>query len=593
MSVLKSFGIPARCTAGDDFLITNEISIIISLLQVINNPLQDIPLLNVMTSPIFAFTPTELANIRAESRRVPLYESVRQAANAGDEHCSRLCNMLSYFKMAATSMHLGELLGDIYDKTSYPEIVSATDGGELKLDNLRLFYSKTVEFAESGGCLSSYIRYLDRLREQGIDIRSPKAGGEPNKVRIMTIHGSKGLEFPICFVAGISSLPRNDYSQLLMHQKLGVGAAINYIGGPYKIESVQKQAIKMQRDIDKISEELRVLYVALTRAKEKLYIVTSFRGGKPEETITRIESRLNTERGEVNPYVVRGFSTAAQRLLACAILYGKNKEISDYLTEPCGVYDGKPEDFWSVSICMADELTQELEQESKGEGQSFAVTADEIIERISSDFKNSELTKIPVKAAVSELAHKGASRDFSFASRPAFLSRDNMTGAERGTAIHAVMQFADYASFIDDPDGEILRLVNGRFISRQQAEIVDKKKILDCLSSPIMQSYINAEKNFREYRFAVQIKARKVFDSLPDDCEAKILLQGAVDCAFVEDGKIVIVDYKTDKVKSMGELAERYGEQLKLYGFAMRETTGLEVSRRVIYSFELNDVIEV
>lgn len=593
LAILKNSGIPAQCSAGDNFLDTNEISIIISLLKVINNPLLDVPLLNVATSPIFAFTPTELAKIRVDSRKMPLFKSIEIAAKNGDKHCQNFCETLSQLRTLSTSCSLSELIDEIYSKTSYPEIVSSTDGGEIKLNNLRLFKRQAIDYTESGGTLSSFIRYLDKLIEQSVELKFTPLDGETSHVRIMTIHTSKGLEFPVCFVGEISSIKKNDNSQLLMHPKLGVGAAINYIDGPYKLESVQKQAIKMQQDIDGISEELRVLYVSLTRAKEKLFALASFQSSKPYEKISNVAARLDTDGGKIHPYVVRGFSTTAQRLLACAILYGKNKNLSDILSLPCGVYDGKTEDFWKTEILMGNEIAEISTAEIQSENKSFDISFGEIKRRLLLKYANTALTEIPVKVSVSELAHKDESRAFSFSTRPSFLSQNDMTAAQKGTAIHALMQFVDYSEFLSNPKQEIERLVSGRFLTKEQSEIVDVNAILNCLNNSEMQKFLSAEKTFREYRFAVKIKASDIYDSLPKSSKEEILLQGAVDCAYVENAKIVIIDYKTDKVKSMQELKDRYQNQLKLYSYAMKISTGIDVARCVIYSFTLNDIIEI
>ncbi|MCQ4022660.1 MULTISPECIES: helicase-exonuclease AddAB subunit AddA [unclassified Ruminococcus] len=593
LSVLNAGGIPAQCSSSDNFLDTVEISIIISLLKVISNPLQDVPLLNVMTSPIFAFTPTELAKIRAENRREPLYASVSKFAANGDKHCKELCDALKSFRNHSTTCSLSELLEEIYSKTAYLLLVSSTEGGQLKLNNLRLFQQYTADYDESGGSLSSYIRYLDKLIEQSVELKAAKADSEISRVRIMTIHSSKGLEFPVCFVAGISSQKHYDASQLLMHPKLGVGAAVNYIDGPYKLETVQKQAVKMQQDIDEISEELRVLYVALTRAKEKLFMLASFRSGDVKKTLNELYSKLDCENGKIHPYVVRNFSTAAQRLAACAILYGANSNLSDILEQPCKPFDGKTEDFWKTEIYMGNEIAEQfLEIEEKPDN-NINISFEEIKRRLSLEYNNNALTKIPVKVSVSDIAHKDDSRTHSFSARPAFLADEKMTAAQKGTAIHTLMQFADYKAFSENPQAEIERLVSKRFITQAQADIVDTQKVLNCLNTPIMQSFLYGDETFREYRFTVKIKAKDIFDDNELSDNDELILQGAVDCAFVENGRLVIIDYKTDRVKNMNELKSKYAEQLRLYSYAMKLSTGFEVSRCVIYSFELNDIIEV
>lgn len=588
-NVLKESGIPARCAAADNFLAASEIQLVISLLKVISNPYQDIPLLNVMTSPIFAFTQTELAQLRVNTRKKSLYDSVKLGAEGGDSHCRELVSELDYYRGLSSSVTLPELISEIYLKTSYPEIVSASDAGSLKVNNLRLFYRYTMDYSDS--TLSSYLRYLDSLIENDIELKGSNIDEDSGRVQIMTIHTSKGLEFPVCFVAGISSYKKTESDQLLMHPKLGVGAAINFISDSYKLESVQKQAIRMKKDIDEISEELRVLYVALTRAKERLYVLATLRSSNPEKTLSEISSRLG--RDEIHPYVVRSLSTTARRLAACAILYGKNSCITNLLGQPCGVFDGKPEDFWKTEILLGADIPKPDPIETQSGNQGFKITYDEIMRRVNLSYQNSGLSSVPVKVSVSELAHKDEGREFSFAARPAFMSEQGLTAAEKGSAIHALMQFADYKAFLNDPSAEIERLRLSRYLTEAQCAAVDTDKILNCLSNPLMMEYMNAQQSFREYRFAVKIKASDVYDDLPEGSDGELLLQGAVDCAFVKDGSIIILDYKTDRVKTMQQLKERYQAQLELYSHAMKQMTGLEVSRRVIYSFELNDIIDV
>lgn len=349
----------------------------------------------------------------------------------------------------------------------------------------------------------------------------------------------------------------------------------------------------MQQDIDEISEELRVLYVALTRAKEKLFMFSSFGSGNPQKTLNELCAKLDIENKKIHPYVVRSLSTTAQRLVACAILYGRNRNLTDILEMSCTPFVGKAEDFWKTEILMSDDIYEEFSDEENEESISLNITFDEIMRRLSLEYNNNVLTQIPVKVSVSDIAHKGESRIHSFSARPAFLSDEDMTAAQKGTAIHALMQFADYKAFIENPHSEIERLVNGRFLSQPQAEIVDIQKVLNCFNNPFMQSFLFADKTFREYRFAVKIKASDIYDDAQLSDNDELILQGAVDCAYVENGKIIIIDYKTDRVKSMQELKSRYAEQLRLYSYAMKLSTGLEVSKCVIYSFTLNDTIEV
>lgn len=585
---LEKCGIPAWSDTSNSFFGTAEVATMLSLLKVIDNPIQDVPLLAVLLSPIFAFTPDDLSGIRVEDKSVPLYFAVKKRAELGNEKCKKFLLEIQNYRRLAAVLPSDKLIQHIYEKTSYPAIVQATSGGDLKLKNLRLLleYARNYESAGYKG-LTGFIRFIERLEEQKADLSASNALSEgANVVKVMSIHRSKGLEFPVCFLVNCSRKFNKDVGEVLFHPELGPGFKLLDKALMRKYTTFQRDAIKLDLDKKAMSEELRVLYVAMTRAREKLIMLSSLKN--PESTLSKLDAQLTSDVA-ISPFVVGSANSFADWLLMCALRHPcghKLREIAGVLSEVVV----RDETLLDVDMVrLEDEVAcQEktiLEPQEKIIDEEFL---EKINSRINFAYKYDELARIPAKVTVSELISGAAPEvKFDFAKRPTFLSGVKLNPAQKGTALHAFMQFVDLKKAQLDLDLAIDELMTRGFISHEQAKVLDKTQIKQFLCSELCERILSSPRVTREYRFAININACEVLPDIKKEfSEKKIMLQGAVDCIFEdENGELVIVDYKTDKTASEQVLRAQYGRQLELYSRALRECTGKNIAQKILYSF--------
>lgn len=598
---LSSCGIPASSEASDSFLSAQEVAVTLSYLRIIDNPLQDIPLLNVLVSPVCGFSPDDLAQMRTAHPEGKLYFALKQYAACGNLPAKEFLLELDELRTLAAMTPVDLLINMIYTRTGYPAVVRSMEGGELKLSNLRLLQEYAKQYCVSGGKgLSGFVRYIDRLEEQNCDLRS---GGvlseESDSVKVMTIHHSKGLEYPFCFLAATARNFRSDKAdEVLLHAELGLGIRRKDLENMCRYSIMPREAVALEIEREGKSEELRVLYVAMTRAREKLIVLSSHKN--PGRYLQTMASRL-TGTGAISPYIVRGASCISNWVTQCALLHPDGYALRELAGMPriiqcenCLPWEIQVVDAVKDGIQEENGAGEQAADKDKKEAEFPAEEVKRITGRIAAQYPYDPLTKIPVKVAASELAHEENRETYAFASHPAFLNKDKLTGAEKGTALHAFMQYADLAACAESPEEEKERLLARGFLTGRQAEAVALDKVKRCLQSGIMRRFLSAGRQYREYRFTVKIKAGLADKELkPPYDQEDIVLQGAVDCAFEEDGQVVIVDYKTDRVKNMEELRERYRTQLELYRGAMQACTGLPVKECVLYSFCLDDSIVV
>lgn len=588
---LQRLGIPAWADTTGGFFSAPEIAVVLSLLRVIDNPMQDIPLLAVLMSPIYGFTPDELADIRIGERKELLYLAVTKSMEDGNARTAAFLKDVEEYRMLAATMSSDRLIRTIYEKTGYPDLVQAQPNGALRLANLRLLleYARKYEGAGFNG-LSGFIRMIDRLEKQDSDLASASTVNEAaNVVKIMSVHRSKGLEFPVCILAGCSRRFNKERGDVLLHPELGFGVKLSDPETGARLDTLPRTAAALEIDRGEMSEELRILYVAMTRAKEKLLLLTTVKNAA--KTLGKLASRL-TEEPRIPPYVVRGVSCISDWLLLCALRHpdgGKLREMADALpgvTIPC-------ETRWGIQLVYPEQEAVQKTQEPEKASAPDPVLLQELQKKIAFRYPYEALKGVPAKVAASELAAKKVSFQYAATSRPAFLEKKGLTPAERGTALHAFMQFAKYADAAQNPEKEMERLVQQKFLTREEADAVELDKVRAFFSSALAKRILASGQVWREYQFTVEIPAGEVQPELPEAlAEELVVLQGAVDCAFVEDGQLVIVDYKTDRTANASALWERYAPQLKLYRRALEQCTGLKVKECLLYSFYMNRVIQ-
>lgn len=598
VETLIACGVPAYCNSTHSFIDSPEIMVMTNFLSVIDNPALDIELLSVMMSPMFGFTADDLAKIRVESRYTSLYKAVMNEADKGNEKCARFLSELKFYRDISVTMPVAALINTIYERTGYISIVTALSNNEIALSNLRLLkeYAKNFEAGEQKG-LSRFVSYLRRLKETKSDITGAVdlTASSKNVVQVMSIHASKGLEFPVCFIANTGRKFVSDVSQnVLLHSKLGIAVKRKDERLNATFNTMPKDALALSIKRDEMSEELRVLYVAMTRAKQKLVLISSHK--KLENHLEKIGSKL-TDSKAIMPFAVRNCSTLSQWLTMCAMLHPdgeKLREIAGCEVEP----DYSAEfnmDVLVTTVCDEEEEKTETEEVSIKKLETDNAVIDTLKSRISFEYKKSALSKLPSKVAASELSHKLSIKAFDkILDTPAFMNDKTLSGASKGTALHNFLQFCDFDKAYGSIENEISRLLDKGFISQIQADSIDRERAEKFIHSDLIKRCMNSEKVFKEYRFAIKVDASLVDESLPPELRnEKIVLQGAVDLAFVENGELVIVDYKTDKVKNVEELYAMYHHQLLIYKEAMEQCTDYKVKECLIYSIPHSQSISV
>ena len=592
--VFELYGVNARSESSAGFLGAREIMLVTNFLRVINNPALDIELLSVLMSPVFAFDEDDLARIRIGSRKSSLYAAVTLDAEKGNAKSKAFLDELAYYRSLAATMPLYQLITVVYERSSFEHIAAATDSSGNAVNNLRLLldYARAFEQNTHRG-LSSFVTYLDRLIEDGSDL-PPAASdsGADSGVELMTVHSSKGLEFPVCILANTARRFVSDASKaVLLHSRYGYAQKLYDPALCASFNTMPRTALAMEKGRDEMSEELRILYVAMTRAKQKLMMfVTPSRSAA--SYITGVSKKLAGQR-EISPFAVRSASALSDWLIMCALLHPDGETLREYAG--VAVDCERRADFRFVCRVIdtpldADESAQEASGENAPAVQGDPQVIVELKKRAAFRYPYEDICGLPVKVAASTLAHRLTNRKTKKSynrhlDRPAFLQGEKLNAAEKGTALHAFMQFVDFAAAREDLDGQLTRLTEEGYLTRAQADSVDRERAKRFIDSELVSRCLKAQRVYKEYRFNVKIPAKLVDPGITQPLsEEKVILQGAVDLAFIEDGQIVIVDYKTDRVKEPQMLKDRYAPQLLLYKDAMEQCLGLPVKECLIYS---------
>lgn len=605
VSELINAGVPAMSEDSEKFLLSREIAVMINLLKIIDNPIQDIPLLTVLMSPIYGFTADDLAQIRVNMPKGNLYTALKSYGENGNDKAKRFFKDITCFREFAASNPTDVLINLIYGQTGYMELTAA-ESGSIGVNNLRLLHKYASSYEKSGyKGLCSFVRYINNLEARDLDLPSAKNNSSHiNSVQVMSIHKSKGLEFPICFVAALSRRFNDDKKdEVQLHRDLGLGIRYKDRQTMLRYNTMPRSAVDLALDRESKSEELRVLYVAMTRAREKLYLISSHKNC--EKFIGDVESKLVMS-NKVDPHIVRSAGNMSIWITACALMHPDGKALrntSNIDFKPTADGDFK----WDIKLVRDFSLNEENSEKpdteenfnesaetiaAVPESTQNSLTLQEMTENLNRTYAHEQSVNIPQKIAVSEIVHDNSSENGIIFSHPSFLLNEQLSPAQKGTALHTYMQFADFDKVIADPVSELERLVSNGFISRVQADAVDLKKVKNCMESPIMQRCLRSEQYFREYRFTVNISSDIIDGSFSDNNE-NIIMQGAVDCAFEENGQLVIVDYKTDRINDINILVSRYSKQLELYKFALEQCTGYKVKECYLLSLYLGESIQV
>lgn len=577
VEVFTDMSIPVQCDNSSNLFENNEIKLILSLLRTIDNPTKDISLLSTMMSPVYAFTADELAQIRIENKRKNFYFSV---VNSQNEKVLNFLEDIKNLKKLSVTMSVSNFIRYLVENKGIVAFINAMGNGEQRYQNILALISFAQKFDSGVNIgLTSFIRYIDKIidTDKGIDSKSI-ISGKDDAVTIMTVHHSKGLEFPICILAGAArnyntgELTEN----LLINTVYGFGLKVHNEERMYNIQSIPYSVIKSKSANELMSENLRVLYVAMTRAKEQF--ITFISCQNIERKMQTLYSKLID--GEITPYSVKSCKSDADIILLCSLFHqnaGQLRELAG-----CRLFANTADFDMSIDIDKSEGFEEDEIKPEKAEYQEGTVK--EITEKLSYKYDYLPLSNVTSKMTASSLDDSDTNFEYITSSKPAFMNKAEMTPAMRGTAMHTFMQFCNYNLAKDNLDIEIENLVSGGFITEEQGKSLDKKRLASFFNSPLAKRMFNSDKIYREIKVSTFLSANEVYGIDFDD---KILVQGIADCVFEESGQLVLVDYKTDRVKDENELLERYKKQLTFYKYAIEKTLKMPVKEVMLYSFYL------
>ncbi len=601
---LLNLEIPVFSDSSQEYLDSIEIQTIMSLLKIIDNPMQDIPLVCVLRSYIGKFTDNELVKIRLTDSYDDFYTCMQKAIIDVDgdlkEKIQNFFDNLDKWRKEKEYLALDELIWKIYSDTGYYNYVGLMPNGDLRQANLKMLFQKAKDYESSNfKGLYNFINFIDKLKISSGDMGSAKLIGENDDVvRIMSIHKSKGLEFPVVFLSSTGKqFNLNDLKEdVLLHQEMGIGAKYIDYDKQVKYDTLSKLAIKNKILLETLSEEMRILYVALTRAKEKLFIIGVTRDFKKDlEKIDSNIERYPKENGKINPILVKKCKKYLDWIL---LVYQYEKNLCSDKVE-LNTYKKKTL-LKTLKKIDNEEVDVLKELESK---EANKEELNKISNILNYEYPNILDTTIPTKTAVTTLKQLESGekilveKEISLP-KPKFLKNgeeEKITAAMKGTLIHLCLQKLDVK--VEYDIGKINDLIEEleakKIITTKEKEAINQNKILEFTKSNIWKELKTAKEIEKEKPFYINVPAKEIYK---ENTEENILVQGIIDLYYIDkDNNLNLVDYKTDYVEAENEqeLVKKYRKQLELYKEALEKSYNKQVKNTYIYSVYLNKVIKI
>ena len=584
---LAALGIRCVSGGGENLLEREEIAAVRSLLQVISNPRQDIPLIAVLVSPMFGFTADDLAQIRGNHRSGCIYEALQESKS---EKAIAFLAALERLRQSARLHTLARLLEEIFSVTKLDSICAAMDGGNLRSSNLQTFYRLAVDFESNGRRdLEQFLEHLQAMEEKGLI-----AAGEQTAVgavTLMSIHKSKGLEFPVVIVSGLSREfnRESQRAQVLCHKELGLGLSAVDEKNRVRYPTVAKRAIGAKIAEESLSEEMRVLYVALTRARDRL--IMTYAQSNLESDLQSMVAKMDMSSMEL---LTRDVVCPGQWVLLAALKRTEAGQLFKLGGKPEHTQPGSPA--WAITV----------DSVAAGSGESALIQPmaetmpaelpEKLQKSLSFRYPHMAATLAPSKQTATQ--RKGRDKDEEAAQdtqilpqhrwrKPAF-GKKTVDGKEYGTAVHSVMQHLDFSGCgtEDSICRQVEDMASKGLLSPELAAGVDCRTIADFFATELGQKLQTAKEILREFKFSV-LDAGENYD--PRLQGEQILLQGVVDCALMEEDGITVVDFKTDYVteETLSQRAEHYRPQVRSYADALGRIYKKPVKQAVLYFFRL------
>ena len=578
-NALRAAGIPVYADVAADLLDAPHVRPFAALLRILDNPAQDVELAAVLLSPLYPYTPDDLVRLRGAVPGGSLYAAVLQK---GGERFPPFCRDLELFRRLARTLPVDALIGELFARTGYLAAAGAMPDGARCRQDLLAFAAWAAGAGARG--LPALVRAMSAAQAAGGV--QPGGGGQsrPGCVSIMTVHRSKGLEFPIVFVADTARrFNQSDAIRpVLCHRSLGVGLMLRGAGGASRYKTLPYAALAQAIRRETLSEEMRILYVALTRARDALIVTVP---------VKRLESEIKTpalcvHAGATGPETLQGFSSWAGWLLTAALCHPAGGELWRYSSFlPHTRPSAAP---LCVRIARAAPAAEAGAQPQPPAAADAALLA-ELRRGFAWQDPDRALCEVPAKVSVSAVTHPAGSVRLE---RPAFLQKAGLTGAERGTAIHAFMQSVPFDGPAPDLAAEVRRQVQMQLLDPALAEQLRLEDVRPFFESEVFRRIRQAKRILREEPFITALPANEALRA-DAPAQARVLVQGIADLVLVYDGYAEILDYKTDRSRDPAFYRREYAAQLQLYRRAFALRLGVPVTRLTIYSFTLAQQIDI
>ena len=607
LRALSEEGIPWTADGGEDFLATTEVSVALSILQIVDNPHQDVPLISALRSPVYGFTGDQLAMLRAQAKG-DFYSAVVKAAQEGDRACGDFLAELERLRFGAGDKTCRQLIWHIYETTNLLGLFGAMDRGRERQDNLLSFYALAGQL-EDAGCRSlfQFLLRLQRLQETGARIASSGGNGQEEGVSILSIHRSKGLEKPVVLVCGLTRrLNRDDLMRpVLFHPTLGVGPKGLDRERMVEYPTLARRAVARQLEREMMSEELRLLYVAMTRAKEKLILTLAL-----PEGIRSLERLGEDVSAPVSPMALEN----QQSVGAWILLHALSRPEAAPLRELAGL----PEQGAATDLGPAWDLRwiqgQPLSEPARPQGRLADLPEEgeavqDLYERLTWHYPYAGAVPIPSKLTATQIKGRTVDQEAAEDAPPsAELAQDNwepyrpdfmaqskgLTPAQRGTALHLAMQYVSLEGdhSVDSIRQQMDRLTEEGYLTALQREAVQPERLAAFFASKLGQELLSAQEVGREFKFSLLVPAKTYF---PDAGEEEILLQGVIDAWFDDGTGVTVVDFKSDRIRPGGEdaAAERHRVQIEAYSQALERILDRPVKRKALWFFATDTAKEL
>ncbi|MBQ5824942.1 MAG: helicase-exonuclease AddAB subunit AddA [Clostridia bacterium] len=588
---LEEIGIPAVCVVEGELSGSAEVRVILSLLRVLDNPLLDIQLTAVMMSPVFGFTAQELARIRTGAKRgVPVYRSVVAAAESGDAKCRRFLDKMDSIRKISIGLGAAEFLRRLFDETDIVSIARALDEPDQRLANLWSLLDLAGSFDATGAAgLGAFLRFIDSAEQKGTEFSISE---DSHAVRIMSIHKSKGLEFGVCILADLSaSMIHPEKNSVVLSKTLGLGMLMRDKFSGKSLLTLPFVAGDFSSRMMDVSEETRVLYVAMTRAKEQLVIVATC---NYEEKLRNVSTAFDE-----NGKLLYGYAASSSNYIDWLLpIFAKHPDAGEFrkVDDISSLPASFKADFTLKALvcrpvspqCTEESVEAEDEQVSLPDEKLMAV----IKERMDYVYPYACLSGAVAKKQASGFADERFEEEHFASSRPAFMNSGGLTAAQKGTLTHKFLQLCDFTDA--DIPSQILRMMQEGKFTEQEAKELKVDEIKAFYESGICSRINSSPEVMREKKFAMLMPVREAYPDLPEIVsDETIVVQGMMDLAFVEDGEIVIVDYKTDRGVDEQTICQRHREQLSIYAKAMEKCTPYSIKEVYVYSLSLKKEIKV